>query len=123
MSIIKSVILVFIFFASGCTHVKPAPLIGKCLNWHPYYIDERFNRVEATPESVLISIDRELESNLLGLIRKQDIYKDRCWYRNVKTGGITLEAPFGDEESTYEFELIDGKWLLIKENMYIQIHT
>ena len=119
----KLIILIIVLLITGCVqNIKQSPLVGNCINWKPFALNEVSVRLDSIPESVLITPDSQLEKSLLQLVGKSDIYKDRCWYRNVKTGGITLEPTYGNEESSYDFELLDGKWFLNKERGYVVIH-
>ena len=104
--------LIFFTLLSGCASLnKPKPLIGQCINWMPLLIDDNGGREDATPHSVLISIDKSLESKLISLVPYDVPYKQYCWYRSIESGGIALYPPWKKPNDSFMFEYIDGSWV------------
>jgi len=107
----RLVFLLLLASLTGCATNAPKPLIGGCINWMPLYLDDHGGRLDATPNNVLISIDKQLEANLLSLIPNGADYKTRCWYRDVESGGINLNPEWGSDDGIYSFTQKDGKWV------------
>jgi hypothetical protein len=67
----KHVALITLLLMTGCVqNIRQSPLVGNCINWKPYSLNEVSVRIDSIPESVLITPDSKLEQNLLQLVGK-----------------------------------------------------
>ena len=67
---------------ASCATDAPRPIeTPECLNWLPHITDKNGRRLDVTPHSVLIQIDKNLETTLLALLPERPNYSAYCWYR------------------------------------------